>query len=232
MENFTGGISESNKNSFINHVFSTTEESKTEIMNTVQYSTLGVLPVVVLNKIINRFIPEADPEKSSLEIVIEILVQLIIMFIGIIFIHRIITYLPTYSGFKYESLNLVNVVLAFLILILSIQTKIGIKVNILVERVIDLWNGNSDEDVRFRKNVRVVKTHHSPSQADFRNNSMTQNDVYPPAPTPVKMPVQGGGSGGGGGMMGGGGGGGGGGDYDGGPAPANGLLGGSFGSFF
>lgn len=232
MENFTGGISESNKNSFINHVFSTTEESKTEIMNTVQYSTLGVLPVVVLNKIINRFIPEADPEKSSLEIVIEILVQLIIMFIGIIFIHRIITYLPTYSGFKYESLNLVNVVLAFLILILSIQTKIGIKVNILVERVIDLWNGNSDEDVRFRKNVRVVKTHHSPSQADFRNNSMTQNDVYPPAPTPVKMPVQGGGSGGGGGMMGGGGGGGGGGDYGGGPAPANGLLGGSFGSFF
>ena len=232
MENFTGGISESNKNSFINHVFSTTEESKTEIMNTVQYSTLGVLPVVVLNKIIIRFIPEADPEKSSLEIVIEILVQLIIMFIGIIFIHRIITYLPTYSGFKYESLNLVNVVLAFLILILSIQTKIGIKVNILVERVIDLWNGNSDEDVRFRKNVRVVKTHHSPSQADFRNNSMTQNDVYPPAPTPVKMPVQGGGSGGGGGMMGGGGGGGGGGDYGGGPAPANGLLGGSFGSFF
>ena len=79
MENFTGGISESNKNSFINHVFSTTEESKTEIMNTVQYSTLGVLPVVVLNKIINRFIPEADPEKSSLEIVIEILVQLIII---------------------------------------------------------------------------------------------------------------------------------------------------------
>ena len=63
------------------------------------------------------------------------------MFCGVILIHRVINYVPTYSGFKYESLNLTNVILAFLIIVLSIQTKLGIKVNILVDRALELWNG-------------------------------------------------------------------------------------------
>ena len=94
-----------------------------------------------MNKSIQRFVPEADSEKSSFEILAEIFIQILIMFIGIILIHRIIIYIPTYSGFKYELLNLTNVILAFLIIVLSIQTKLGIKVNIIVDRVNELWNG-------------------------------------------------------------------------------------------
>lgn len=131
------------KKTFFNHVFSTTEDGKAEIMNVTQYSLLGVVPIVLLNKLIQRFIPEADADKSTIEILIEVLIQLIVMFVGVIIIHRIITYIPTYSEFKYESLTLTNVILAFLILVLSIQTKIGIKVNILVDRVMELWSGSS-----------------------------------------------------------------------------------------
>ena len=92
-----------------------------EVLNVIQYSTLGVLPIIVLNKSIQRFIPEADPDSSSIEVLAEIFIQLVIMFVGIILIHRIITYIPTYSGFKYDNLNLTNVILAFLVL--SIQTN-------------------------------------------------------------------------------------------------------------
>ena len=112
-----------NKKGFLSHIFSTTEEGKAEILNVVQYAMMGVVPIVVLNKIIQRFIPEADSESSSLELLAEILIQLVIMFCGIIIIHRMITYFPTYSGFKYESLTLTNVILAFLVIVLSIQTK-------------------------------------------------------------------------------------------------------------
>lgn len=144
------------KQTFFSHVFSTTEESKAEILNITQYSILGIIPIVCLNKMIQRFIPDADSDKSSVEILIEVLIQLIAMFVGIIFIHRMITYFPTYSEFKYDSLTLTNVVLAFLVIILSIQTKIGLKVNILVDRGLELWNGpnydqeskNSDSDRR------------------------------------------------------------------------------------
>jgi hypothetical protein len=224
--------SEHNKKTFLSHVFSSTEEGKAEILNVVQYSVMGVIPIVILNKLIQRFIPEADPDKSTLELLVEIFIQLIVMFCGIILIHRTITYFPTYSGFKYEDLTLTNVILAFLIIIFSIQTKIGLKINILVDRLYDLWNGTSDSnsasDVK-RTHVRIAQQH-IPSQADFLDHSGTQSDVFPPAPMATSKPQNGSydtmmrGSGSSsvapdfGSYMG--------------PAAANSVLGGSFGSAF
>jgi hypothetical protein len=229
-------VKDLNKKTFLSHVFSTSEESKSEIINVVQYGILGVIPVVILNKIIQRFVPEADTEKSSLEILIEIFIQLVVMFCGIIVIHRIITYIPTYSGFKYESLALTNVILAFLIIVLSIQTKLGIKVNIIVDRAYSLYEGddNGNKKEKVKQNVRVNNTQHNSSQADFLdNNSSMQQGTFPPAPaiSTNKQTVGDGGfydhmMGGSGvsqnnyGLL------------SGSIAPANSVLGGSFGSFF
>jgi hypothetical protein len=185
--------SSSNKKSFLSHVFSATEEGKAEIFNVSQYALLGVIPIVILNKLIHRFIPEADPDKSSLELIIEIFIQLIVMFCGIILIHRIITYVPTYSGFKYESLTLTHVILAFLVIVLSIQTKLGIKVNILFDRLGDLWNGSGmDVKGKVRNQARVNTSllsgggvsagGHTPSQADYLDSASMQQDMFPPAP--------------------------------------------------
>ena len=176
----------SNKKTFFNHVFSTTEEGQGELLNVGQYAIMGVVPVILLNKFIQRFIPEADGEKSSLEITFEIFMQLIIMFCGIVIIHRIITYAPTYSGFKYDNLSLTNVILAFLIIVLSIQTKMGIKVNILVDRVYELWNGpssNQDKKFNIKKSVRINESmiSHNPSQADYLDGGL-QTDMFPPPP--------------------------------------------------
>jgi len=221
-----------NRKTFLNHVFSMTDEGKSEMFNVVQYAVMGVIPIVILNKLIQRFIPEADTDRSSLEILVEILIQIIVMFCGIIIVHRVITYFPTYSGFKYDQLILTNVILAFLILVLSIQTKLGLKVNILYDRLGELWNGS--EQPNSRSNMRISQTMgggHVPSQADYLDNSSIQMDMFPPAPVAAQKPqngsydtmMRGGGGGGGGGMAQG-------------PAPgpmaANGVLGGSFGSFF
>jgi hypothetical protein len=84
-------VKDLNKKTFLSHVFSTSAESQGEILNGIQYGILAVIPVVMLNKLIQRFIPEADPEKSSLELLAEIIIQLIVMFSGIIIVHRIIT---------------------------------------------------------------------------------------------------------------------------------------------
>jgi hypothetical protein len=218
---------ESPKN-FFNHVFSTTEDGKAEILNVVQYSTLGVVPVVILNKFINRFVPDADPDKSSIALLVEIFLQLVIMFCGIVFIHRIITYIPTYSGFKYDNLALTNVILAFLIIVLSIQTKLGLKVNILIDRLDELWNGPDGSKVPAKDNVRVrqpLASAHTPSQADYLDAA--PKGVFPPHPTSTTnhahgdnydfmMRTSNGAS-----------------DYSQpGPVAANGILGGSFGSFF
>ena len=168
-ELFSGG-DDPNKKTFFSHVFSTTEEGKSELLNIVQYATLGVIPIVCLNKLIQRFIPEADLDKSTIELLAEIFIQLIVMFCGIVVIHRIITFIPTYSGFKYENLVLTNVILAFLVLVLSIQTKLGLKTNILVDRVSEMWNGTDADDKKrsVKKGVKVSGgPRHAPSQADY-----------------------------------------------------------------
>tara|TARA_B100002051_G_C16662761_1_gene600041 strand:- start:89 stop:703 length:615 start_codon:yes stop_codon:yes gene_type:complete len=127
---------------FISHVFNFDTKSKHEIMNTIQYSVLAVLPVVLLNKTIQRLIPEADENKASLEIMFEVIAQLGIIFIGIFLIHRIITYFPTYSESKYDSFSIINCVVSFLIIILSLQTKLGEKMNIMTDRFLHLIQGN------------------------------------------------------------------------------------------
>jgi hypothetical protein len=67
------------------------------------------------------------------------------MFIGLLIIHRIITYIPTYSKAKYPDFHIVYIILAVLMITMSLQTKLGEKVNILVERIAELWEGKQDK---------------------------------------------------------------------------------------
>lgn len=214
------------KKTFFTHVFDMSQEANGEIMNVTQYALLGIIPILFLNKLIQRFSPEADPDSSSVELLAEILLQVVVMFVGIILIHRIITYVPTYSGFRYEHLTLTNVILAFLMIVLSLQTKLGIKVNILYDRLVELWNGSSPSDEKkssVKSRVRVSESmipSHNASQADYLDNG-SSSSMFPPAPVVQSKPSS---------------------SYDymmrgapqpaPGPAPANAMIGGGFGSFF
>jgi len=133
------------KPGFFKHVFNFDDDSKTELMNIVQYAILALIPVVILNKTMQRFVPEADDEKGNFEILAEIVGQVVVMFMGILLIHRIITFIPTYSGEKYGDFAITNIILAVLVIILSLQTKLGEKVSIIVDRVMEMWEGPKDD---------------------------------------------------------------------------------------
>lgn len=180
-------VQESNKPTFLGHVFSTTEEDKGEMLNVMQYALLACIPIVALNKFIQRFVPEADPDKSNLELLVEIVIQLLIIFIGIILVHRIIVYVPTYSGFKYENLTLTNSILTFMMIVFSIQSKIGLKANILFDRLDEMWNGPSENFDNNNNNNNGknenMRNKHNSSQADTFDNPALQENMFPPAPT-------------------------------------------------
>jgi hypothetical protein len=153
---------ESNK-SFFKHVFNFDDDSKSEILNILQYLFLAIIPVVILNKSIGKYVPEADDKKGSIEIVAEIIIQLIVTFMGLLLIHRIVTYVPTYSSTKYPDFHIIFIVLAILMITMSLQTKLGEKVSILVERVNELWNGKS-EDPKAKKNQKIANNNIKVSQ--------------------------------------------------------------------
>ena len=141
---------------FFKYVFNFDEDSKGDLLNIIQYSLLAIIPIVTINKLMQNYVPEADDDKGNLELSMEIILQTIGMFISIFFINRMITYIPTYSGTKYPDFSVIFIVLAVLMITLSLQTKLGEKVSILSDRLVELWNGKSDTKKGARKgNVRV-----------------------------------------------------------------------------
>jgi hypothetical protein len=159
------------KNSFFKHMFSLGDDEKGDLTNVVQYALMAIIPVIVLNKTMQRFVPEADDEKGSLEISAEVIFQIVYMFIGMYFIHRIIIYVPTYGGVKYQEFSVTTIILAVLTIILSLQTKLGEKVSILVERLVNLWEGKTSDPKKKSKNSTVKVSQpisqqqmHSPQQ--------------------------------------------------------------------
>ena len=80
------------------------------------------------------------------------------MFIGLLLIHRVVTFVPTYSGVKYPDFNIVFIILAVLMITLSLQTKLGEKVSILFDRLMDLWNGTDSSKKKGKSgNVKVTQ---------------------------------------------------------------------------
>ena len=153
MESLTES-STSSKPGFIKHVFNFDSDSKAEMLNIIQYAILALIPIIILNKLMQKYIPEADEEKGSLEISAEVLLQVIIIVLGIFFVDRLVTYVPTYSGIKYLDFSITQIIIATLLILLSLQTKLGNKISILFDRVTELWTGESadaDKDGKKKK---------------------------------------------------------------------------------
>jgi len=168
----------SDKNGFVGHVFNFNANAKEEMMNIVQYAVIAIIPVVLLNKSIQRFIPDVDDEKSSLEIGAEVLVQVIIMFLGIFFIDRLVTFVPTYSTKKYESLSVINITLSMLVITLSLQTRLGEKVSILADRVGEMWSGET-------KKKKKQKNGNQSGGQPHQQQSASPSQMAPPGSTSI-----------------------------------------------
>ena len=137
---------------FFSYVFNFDKDSREDIMNIIQYSFLAVIIIVFFNKGMQKIIPPADEDKGTPIILAEVFLQVFLIFIGMMFTHRIISYIPTISKSKYTPINIFTVIIPVLIIILSLQTKVGDKVSILMDRLLG-------EDDKPRKkggaNVRV-----------------------------------------------------------------------------
>lgn len=176
----------SGKPGFFKHVFNFDEETKAEMLNMVQYIVIALVPIIILNKIMQRYVPEADDEKSSLEIGAEVLAQILFMFFGILIIHRIVTYVSTYSGEKYPTLSIIGAVIPMLVILTSLQTKLGEKISILVDRLAELWEGPKDTKKKGNGNVKVsqpISQNQIAMNQSLNSMGSTSISSLPPAQT-------------------------------------------------
>ena len=133
------------KKSFLKYVFNFDEDSKMELMNILQFALIGVIPVTVLIKLLDKYIPESDDKKGSIEILAEIAIQLICLLVGLFFIIRVIMYFPTFSGIDYPKLSILTITLTLLVSMISTESHLTDKINILLDRLYELWEGKTSD---------------------------------------------------------------------------------------
>jgi hypothetical protein len=183
MDKVVDTIKDSSKDdlNFLTYVFNFDDENKANMTNMMQYVLLGVVPVVVILKLIKHYVPEDDDSKGSIEILAEVVAQLAVIFLAIWFVDKMIRFIPTYSGLCYHAFNETNFILPILIILVTMQTKLGSKINLLVDRVSELWGGGDDRAPPAKNsNVRVsqpLSGGHQPSQSDYLDNTL----IRPPA---------------------------------------------------
>lgn len=123
------------KKGFFEYVFNFDSDTKTHLLNIVQYIALIVLPLGSLDYLMKKIFPDADEEKGSIELLGEILGQTILTIVFIVFIHRIITFIPTYSGVAIGNLNMWTLIVSFILAMFAVENQVSKKATILLTRL-------------------------------------------------------------------------------------------------
>ena len=182
------GLNESNnskdnyKEGFFKYVFNFDEKNVNGMLNMFQYSFIAVPFVILILKVLNYYTPEEDESKGTLEISAEIVGSISLILLSIWFINRIINYIPTYTKTDYPNFNEINCIIPLFILLFTIKTKLGGKINILVDRLVNLYEGKTNlkaqshnqNDYKTIQPISQVPLHQN-SQADFLNQQQMQN---------------------------------------------------------
>ena len=183
-----GGTTKMGPSSFFNYVFNFDSDNKAVILNMFQYIIIALIPVVLILKFVKEYIPEDDEKKDNLEILLEIILQLGVLFVAIYFIDKITRYFPTYSKVPYSKFNEVSFIIPTLLLMFTMQTKLGAKINIIYNRVLQLWGGSKSgftggnangtaivnvngQNIRIRQPI-VANNMHQMSRSDTLDNTL------------------------------------------------------------
>ena len=187
---------------FFKFVFNFDTENKNRMVNMLQYTLLTIIPVLLILRGIKHFIPEDDESKGSFEILAESIVQVVLIMLAIWFTNKIIYYIPTYSGEEYPKFNEISFIIPFILILATMQTKLGAKFNILIDRVVHAITGRGEppqakgQQQQGQQGQNVVRvsqplaSQHQPSQADYldRNQLLPSNPMMSSMPT--KFPPQ------------------------------------------
>jgi hypothetical protein len=178
MSDNTNLVNEPVKQSFVKSVFGFDEDSRAEYLNIIQYTLMAIIPILILNKLVGYVMPLVDENKGSLELSLEVIIQSILLFIGILLINKAIRYFPTYSGVNYQPMDMISLVPIFLVIMLSLQTRIGQKSAIVIDRIMELIGEKTGIDLDKTK------------KKDVGTKQNTQKSGHPTVPTTLPSRTQ------------------------------------------
>mgnify|MGYP003329128892 CR=1 FL=1 len=201
-QNLNGGnaLNAVTGNSFVQHVTRFDSETRSELTNLIQYLVIAVIPIYFLNRSINNVIPEFDEKKGNIELLGEVIIHTVSLILGIYLIHRVISYIPTFSGENHSEINFLNIVL--MVLFVGMGSDNGKKVNHVYERIFESKKENMTGSAKTTKKdgsvvkvsqplangggMKMAQATHQASRADYLG---THQQMTAPQPNQVVQEV-------------------------------------------
>lgn len=177
-----GGLA---KESLMSYMFSFSITEKNEIMNLLQYILLAIIPVVILLKLMKTYMPPENNQKASVEILIEVVLQFSLIFMVFWFVHKLILFIPTYSGSPYPKINIIQMVIPVIFLLVSMKTSLSEKLSILLDRtmvVLGLTKENMEDEEDEKKKKKPGSILNPPTNflPNPQNTSVETNQTQTP----------------------------------------------------
>ncbi len=173
-------VASADRPGFLKYVFAFDDEVKCQVGNMLQYAGLALLPVLGILKSVQHLVPEEDPSKSSVYLAAESMGQIALVLVMMWLTDRAIRYIPTMSGCVYGDFQPVAFLLPFLVILATLQTKLGAKLSLIMERII------GDEEPVHRPDRH---RDHRQAQESVRVTQPLANVQQRPPP-PVHQPSQ------------------------------------------
>ena len=152
---------EDTKKGFFGYVFNFDDTNTAQLTNMYQYAFIAIPLILLSLKLLNHFSPEFDENKGTLEVFVEIVISINWILLTIWFVNKIIRFIPTKSKMSYPIFNETNFILPLLIVLFTMNTKMGTKINLLIERAVDLYDGKTnlkDSSNNVQNNQKDIRT--------------------------------------------------------------------------
>ena len=118
---------------FTEHIF---DGSGNKIMNSIQYTAMSIVPLLLVNHLLETQLPAFSPNTPPLSMIIETTVHIIVLLIVLYFVDRTVRYFPSSSGEKYGEVSFETIGLLLVLLIVnSNNSHLGKKVIHLTRHV-------------------------------------------------------------------------------------------------
>ena len=123
---------------FFSYVFKLSKFKQADLLNFIQYSTISIIPFIIIYFYIKKYSPSITYENSTLYIIFVTFISIVLFIVGIFFIDRIVNFIPTISGKYYDIINLTNISIILIIILLITRAGYMERTSILLYRF-DNW---------------------------------------------------------------------------------------------
>jgi len=160
---------------FTEHIF---DGSGNKIMNSIQYTAMSIIPLLLVNNLLETQLPAFSRNTPPISMIIETTVHIIILLIVLYFVDRTVRYFPSSSGDKYGEVSFETIGLLLVLLIVnSNNSHLG-------KKIIHLTR-HAKERFTNREGMGTKGTKPQTNKPNLVNDNET---VHPTPPTPPTVP--------------------------------------------